>query len=252
MPDEFIDAYAHCGISKYKPVDEVLAAMRLAGVDRAVLVQHLGEFDNRYLQQVVTDHPEKFAGVMLVDHSRPSGVDDLARWASTESFRGARLLLESLDDNRLLWERAVELGLNIVVLAAHHIASGIDSLEEFLQNHPAATIILSHFGLGLENDDPGFVRLRCVHRLAVYPGVYYQVSGMHMFCGYPFEPFWPLVTAALDSFGAERMLWGGNYPVCGTDAEYAREAELARAGGLAFPPDTIDSIACETARRIWF
>jgi hypothetical protein len=36
-----IDGYAHCGLSKYRPVEDVLDVMRSAGVDRAVLCQPL-------------------------------------------------------------------------------------------------------------------------------------------------------------------------------------------------------------------
>ncbi len=42
MFPELIDAYAHCGLSKYKPLPELEKAMNHAGVDRVALVQHLG------------------------------------------------------------------------------------------------------------------------------------------------------------------------------------------------------------------
>ena len=45
-----IDAYVHCGQSKYEPVESVLATMSVANVDRAVLIQHLEEYDNSYLR----------------------------------------------------------------------------------------------------------------------------------------------------------------------------------------------------------
>src|SRR6202043_1719838 len=38
---EIVDAYAHCGLSKYEPIEKVRAAMAAGGVSRAVLVQHL-------------------------------------------------------------------------------------------------------------------------------------------------------------------------------------------------------------------
>ena len=44
-----IDSYTHCGISKYLPIEDVSATMDRAGVHRAVLAQHLGEFDNSYI-----------------------------------------------------------------------------------------------------------------------------------------------------------------------------------------------------------
>jgi hypothetical protein len=57
-----VDGYAHCGISRYQPVEIVLDTMAQAGVDRAVLCQHLGEYDNSYLAEVVGSRPQQFAG----------------------------------------------------------------------------------------------------------------------------------------------------------------------------------------------
>ena len=45
MSYQIVDAYSHCGISKYRPVENVQDIMRRNGVARAVLVQHLGEYD---------------------------------------------------------------------------------------------------------------------------------------------------------------------------------------------------------------
>ena len=103
-----IDAYAHCGLSKYKPLSEVEQAMQLAGVDRAVLVQHLGEFDNTYIQQVVADSPYKFSGVLLVDHEQQDASARLHEWEQTGHFRGVRFLLEGLQSNPALWQAAVD------------------------------------------------------------------------------------------------------------------------------------------------
>ena len=66
-----VDGYAHCGISKYQPVEVVLETMAQAGVDRAVLCQHLGEVDSSYLAQVVGNRPEQFAAVFLVNPAEP-------------------------------------------------------------------------------------------------------------------------------------------------------------------------------------
>ena len=252
MPTEFIDAYAHCGLSKYKPLSEVEQAMRKANVDRAVLVQHLGEFDNCYLEQVVTGNPKKFSGVFLVDTESPQALEDLARRAETGAFRGVRLVLESLDSHPSLWHRSAELKLNLVVFVPHDITHSFDPLQKFILDHPSTKIILSHFGLGLESQVEVFARQRDVYQLAKYDNVYFQVSGMHMFCEYPFDSMRDLVSQALTSFGPERMLWGGNYPVVGTDEDYAREADFIRAGGFDIPPAAVVKITCDTAKTVWF
>src|SRR5690349_699361 len=105
-----IDGYSHCGISKYRPVEDVLAVMRKAGVERAVLCQHLGEYDNSYLAGVVAEHGTTFAAVCLIDPTSPTAISELEMWHDTGSFRGVRLYAGWLDEYERLWSRAVELG----------------------------------------------------------------------------------------------------------------------------------------------
>jgi predicted TIM-barrel fold metal-dependent hydrolase len=95
---QLIDGYTHCGLSKYRPVEDVLAAMQSAGVTRAVLCQHLREYDNEYLAHVVASSPATFAAVCLVDPTSPTAAADLQKWHATGRFRGVRLLAQWLSD----------------------------------------------------------------------------------------------------------------------------------------------------------
>ena len=49
---DVVDAHVHVGLDKYRPVGDLLADMDEVGVRRAVLVQHIGQFDNAYLVDV--------------------------------------------------------------------------------------------------------------------------------------------------------------------------------------------------------
>ena len=249
---EFIDAYAHCGLSKYKPLPELEQAMSQAKVGRAVLVQHLGEYDNNYIQDIVAASPEKFAGVCLVDYTKDGACDKLRRWVKTGKFRGVRLLLESLEFNRVLWHEALNLGLNIITYAPEGMGGRLGLLMDFLDESPSAVVILSHMGGSISKEDPEFAQFRSIFGLSRYPNVYFQISGMHMFFPYPYKPLWPMVSQALESFGADRILWGGNYPPIGTDDDYIREVELIRSGTLPIPSKVLHKVTCTTALRIWF
>ncbi len=50
---DIIDAYAHCGIRKYKPYEELDAAMKAGGVSKCVICQHRGEYDHSYIESIV-------------------------------------------------------------------------------------------------------------------------------------------------------------------------------------------------------
>ena len=73
-----VDGYSRSGILKYEPLEVVLDTTAKAGVDRAVLCQHLGEVDNSYLAQVAGSRPEQFAAVLLVNPAEPESVKNRA------------------------------------------------------------------------------------------------------------------------------------------------------------------------------
>lgn len=249
---EFIDAFAHCGLSKYKPLSELKQAMKHAKVTRAVLVQHFGEYDNTYIRDIVTTEPNKFAGVCLVDYRKDEARRELKCLTDGGQFRGVRLHMESLEFNRAVWHEAFNLGLNIVADDIEGIVGRLRLLKGFLNDNPTAVIVLSHMGYPNVKEAPAFIKYRSIFELSQYPNVFFQISGMRMFCRYPYQPLWPIVSQALESFGPDRMLWGGNYPVAGEEEGYVREADLIRTGGLPIPSNVLRKVTCTTALRVWF
>jgi L-fuconolactonase len=249
---EIIDAYAHCGLSKYEPIEKVREAMARAGVSRAVLVQHLGEFDNSYIGSVVAADPAHFAGVLLVDHRAANVEHTLEQWVGTGHFRGLRLTAEALLGKPGLLSLAADLGLAIVLYAPQGIRPILPQLQNALENAPTARLVVTHLGnptlIGSTLDDAASAPLE----LARFPNVYLQLSGMKMFCPYPHEPLYPLIEQAMVAFGAQRILWGSNYPVVGSPDDYVADLRLLLDGRLPVPPDAIVHVAGENARRLWF
>lgn len=160
--------------------------------------------------------------------------------------------MESLEINRAVWQEAFNLGLNIVTDDIEGIVGRLRLLKGFLDNNPTAVIILSHMGYPNVKEASAFIKHRSIFKLSQYPNVYFQVSGMRMFCPYPYQPLWPIISQALESFGPDRMLWGGNYPVAGEEQGYVREVDLIRTGGLPIPSNVIHKVICTTALRVWF
>lgn len=245
-----IDGYSHCGISKYRPVEDVLAVMHSAGIGRAVLCQHLGEYDNLYLAGVVARFPQTFAAVCLVDPTSPTAVADLERWHATGAFRGVRLYAGWLDEYAHVWSRAVELGMTLVIYASEGAGFAAPPVERFMTVHPKARLVMTHLGNPIIRDGrPAETELL---RLATHRGVYVQLSGLSMFCPYPHAELDALVRAVVREFGAERIYWGSNYPVCGGETEYRRDLQQVLDGGWELNREQIQSITEQTAQRLWF
>ena len=248
-----IDGYTHCGLNKYEPIDQVRRAMTAAGVSGAILVQHLGEYDNSYIGEVAGKDPEHLAAVCTVDHEAPDAVDALKRCGEAEwRFRGVRLLAEVVNVAPQLLYTAADLGMIIVLFAPEGMGDYLEPVATFLEGRPKCQLVLSHLAIPLKSGGPDLPASRAAFELAKYPSVYYQVSGMKMHTPYPHEPIYPLITEALNHFGPSRLYWGSNYPVVGNEQDYVNDLRLLLDGMLPVPEAAVANIAGLNAQRLWF
>jgi predicted TIM-barrel fold metal-dependent hydrolase len=248
-----IDAYCHCGLSRYLPISEVLAAMNQSGVDRAVLVQHLGEYDNSYLEQVVADHAPNLAAVALVDHESSDWPQALEHVSSSGGFRGLRLRTQMLVENPALAERALDAGLVLVVSTwpGPDLAKSLPPIRQLAQSHPDARIMIPHLGSPQIEDDRLTGGLEILE-LADLANVSVTLSGQPMFCEYPYAPLYELVEGIVAEFGLERIMWASNFPESIDADGYQRDLELLRSGGWPIPDSAFDQVTHDNAQRLWF
>lgn len=249
---DVIDGYTHCGLSKYEPIERVSEVMAAAGVSRAVLVQHLGEFDNSYLRTVAAADPRRFAAVCLVDHDRADCVQTVRQLAETGCFRGIRLSTDALTSRPALADAAVEAGLILLLYAPRGISPAASQLAGLFDRHPDARLVVSHLGHPDPADSPRFPKSADLLRLAEHRNVFVQLSGMKLFCPWPHEPLYPLIEQVMQRFGRDRVYWGSNFPVVGGQAEYRSDLALLLDGKLPLAPADIPAVAGGTARRLWF
>lgn len=249
---EVVDGYCHCGLSKYRPVEDVRRVMSRFGVARTVLVQHMGEYDNSYIEQIVANEPNRFAGVLLVDVEGAPVIERLSYWAGKNVFRGIRLLAHTLRTHRNIWEQAAKSGLNIVVFDQPTIAPYADLLADFASEHPNTAVILSHLGMPDLHDRAHSQNHQHILSLAKQPSTFMQISGFHSFAKYPYDELLPLIKSLLDAFGANRLLYGSNYPAMEDESIYGLELELMRTGRLGIPSRDVQQVLTKTAMRLWF
>jgi L-fuconolactonase len=245
-----IDAYCHCGMSKFLPVEDVVGTMRHARVDRAVLVQHLGEFDNSYLAEVVRHTPGTFIAVGLIDHRVPTAVAMVESLARDPSFGGVRLPAEALVENPKMCLSVSALGLVPVIDASGGIGDLHDVVRD-LARSAAGPLVISHLGYPSVREgrlERGFEILD----LSDEPAVHVQLSGQGMFCDYPYAGLDDLVRQVLAAYGSSRVLWGSNFPVGGDPDAYRRDLALVKSGAWGLRPEDVDNVTGRTAQTVWF
>jgi L-fuconolactonase len=225
-----VDAHCHASLDWYEPIETLLFEMDRHGVDRAVLIQINGQFDNSYQAEAVRRYPNRFCSVVLVDPLLPDAVQTLGRLAA-EGASGVRLsprLRSPGEDPLALWRAAARFGLAISCggSSADFAQPEFAGLVETL---PEARIVLEHLG-GSSRPDDNERRSR-VFELAGFPNVFIKVTGLGEFATrampvkapFPFdEPIPDYLEQAYERFGPGRMMWGSDFPPVAAREGYGR------------------------------
>lgn len=222
MTMRLVDAHVHVGRPTYPPVEDYLAAMSTAGVRQAVLVQHVGNTDNRYLQGCLAAYGGRFALVGMVDPRQPGAPAMVDRLAAA-GFAGLRLWATTRSpgpDPLAVWRAADR---NNLVVSVRGPFTGIahPGFAALLDEIPGLAVRLEHLGFFRYGIDSGFDAFL---RLAERPRVFTMWSGYHAYsgAGYPYLDATPYLRQALAAYGRERIMWSGdwNRDRTATDAEY--------------------------------
>jgi L-fuconolactonase len=244
-----IDGYCHCGTSKYLPVEDVRVALERAGVERAVLCQHLGEFDNRYLASVLRRHQGQFQLVGLVDAdaaNRRESIRALAR----EGFAGLRIPRETMLERLDTCREAIAEGLILVLDTSQGIAECLPAVSALVESGTNG-LVIAH--LGYPTMEAGQVvdggRLL---ELSGAPDTYVLLSGQSMWCPAPYEALYGFAAEVIEAFGTDRVIWGSNYPVCGHVDSFRSDLGLITGGEWGLHPEQVLEITHDNAERLWF
>ena len=254
-----VDAHCHVSLKWYEPVDTLLFQMDRCGVERACLVQMLGEFDNSYQSACVARHPDRLMSIAGID----AGADDAltkVQSAIDVGARGLRLrpdMRSKGDDPLAIWRMAEQAGLPVSCVgpATSFVAAAFAALVESV---PRLKIVLEHLG-GLAR--PDFDRsehvLTHVLALARYPNLLLKVPGLGQLQarkarmpidGSPYEDDGlSLLARALDAFGADRLMWGSDFPPVSSREGYANALAGPRRQFSDLPAEQQDAIFGGTA-----
>jgi L-fuconolactonase len=224
-----VDTHCHVSTLWYEPVESLLRQMDSNDVEKAVLVQMGGQYDNSYQVECVRGHPDRLASVVLVDVAEASAADALSELVD-EGARGVRIPAGA--DARDVWTRASELRLPVTSLgsAGAFSSDGFATNVELMGDTP---VIIEHLG-GLKADSPQAAR-DGVFAQARHPNAHMKIHGLGEFCQrnvpvtspFPFDPAGlPLLQEALEAFGADRLLWGSDYPPVSGREGYANALQL--------------------------
>jgi predicted TIM-barrel fold metal-dependent hydrolase len=265
--DELIPA------AREAPVERLLAAMEGAGVDRAVLVAVDREDD--YVPAVRREHADRFAAIAVAgpeELGQVEGVDPVAaleRRRAGFEFDGLRTgwlgepgrpLAESPALPAL--RRLAEWGLP---LWSYPAPDQLALLLELPALVPGLTVVLNHLGFFPEAmrvdaagrpsfDDPLVPeRIEAVMGLSRHPDVMIMLSGQYALSGapYPHPDLDRLIGRSVEAFGAERCMWGSDFPWIEREPGYAETLALVERALPGLGGAELDAIRGGTALRLF-
>lgn len=247
--------------SRTRPVtvEQMIAAMDEAGVDRSALVQASTCYghDNSYVADAVAAYPRRFTGVFSVDVLAPDAPDRMRYWYG-KGLTGLRLFTfgstmhnqaDWIDDPKAFpaWRAAGEIGLSICMQMSQ---SALPQLVAMVKRFPDVKVILDHLARPVLNDGPPYAAAAPLFGLAQFPTVYLKVTPRTLAeCrtgkATP-ETFFPRLVGA---FGASRLAWGSNFP--SSAGPLKSLLADARASLASLPAADQDWIFAKTAESLY-
>lgn len=216
------------------PLDSMIELMEAHGVERGIDVTPvMYGFDNSYGLEAAAATRGRLAVFGRFDPLAPDPAARLRTWMNRDGAAGVRLTfyaaeLSKLDDPAALdpfWSAAEALGVRVSVFAPDALWEIVRALER----HPRLNLIVDHFGLGVYPGcrDP-FANHAAVAEFAPFEQVLVKVSGVVEVSRepWPFRDVHDLLAQARDQFGAERLMWGSNYPVVLETCDYEQSLRL--------------------------
>lgn len=169
------------------------------------------------------------AGVVgWVDLEADGAVDDLRKLSSDPHFKGVRPMLQDIPDTNWILQPSVlaslssvaEMGLTLDALITPRHFQAIAGVAETV---PELRIVIDHCAKPVFNGgDPGDAWRNEMARLASYSQVFCKVSGL----ANEYGPGWsadrlrPVFDHVVSVFGAERTMWGSDWPVLDLAGDY--------------------------------
>lgn len=275
MREPRIDAHVHFwryDAAEYDWIDESLAPlrrdwlpadaavqMRAAGFDRCIAVQARQTLEETRWLLALADEYAYIAGVVgWVDLQAPDVDAQLETIAAHPRLVGVRHVVQAEPAgflSRPAFRRGIarleHFGLAYDILVyARQLPAAIDFAEAF----PGQRLVLDHLGKPDIRAGGFDTWRRDLDRLAERPNVFAKISGLVT------EADWSswtppvliaYVHAALDAFGADRLMMGSDWPVCTVAGSYREVMDVVSTALDGRSDSEREAVLGGTARRFW-
>jgi len=253
------------------PIEEYLEDIAGTGVEKSVYVQAnwvpgRAEDEVAFVQKTAdeTGWPHAIVGYadLMVEDARPA-LDRLARYPL---MRGIRMQLHWHANEQYRFAKRPDLAddetfrRNFAALADYNFsfdlqvfASQMEGAARLAADFPQTTFVLQHAGMLEDLSEPGKVAWReNMQRLAAQPNVVSKLSGLGTFIhrNDPAHIAW-IVRETVALFGADRCLFGSNFPIEKIWTDYRALIDAYRAALASHPEADQRAMLHDNAARVY-
>ncbi|MGB7195920.1 MAG: amidohydrolase family protein [Collimonas pratensis] len=228
------------------------------GIGGSVLVQSLPSMsDTLFMLGLAEQNPFIRAVVGWTDLKSAHAAQQIAVLASHSKMRGLRPMLPDLADDWIadpLLAPAVaamqrhRLSLDALVLPRH-----LPALLAFAKRYPELPLVIDHAAkphIAAAQMEPWQA---LISQLAALPQVYCKLSGLvtEAAADWQIAQLQPYATHVLEAFGAERVIWGSDWPVLNLAADYGRWLDASEALLAKLDPGQKQQVMGANAQRFY-
>lgn len=236
-----------------------------AGVDGALIVQPINHmFDHSLVTSVIKRYPSKFIGCCLANPSEDgSGIGQLENLVLKDGYSAVRFnpyLWPSSQKmtneiGKAMFRKAGELGVPVGFMCMKGLGLHIAEIEELCSEFPSTVVLLDHMAFckpptNVEENKT----LSELLKLSRFPQVYVKFSALFRLSrrSYPYEDTSDLLSQVISSFGANRVMWGSDFPFVVSECGYkeAKEAVSLIAAKISLSPSDMEWIMGRTASQL--
>ncbi|MBC6442296.1 MAG: amidohydrolase family protein [Rhodobacteraceae bacterium] len=223
-----------------------------------------GLAEAQWVQAVCDEHPDwDMRQVVFCDLTRPDLDDVFADFAVLPSVVGIRQIVGRAPEedmatgtNDLLRNPAFVEGLKCLAdrgwsFDLQLIPELMPAMAQVIDQVPGLNVALCHAGSPYDRTESGLAHWAALLRnLSSCANVVCKISGLGMFDhGWTVGAFRPIVSEVLGQFGADRVMFGSNFPVCSLTSDYAT---LAGAMRELVPEADHPAVFEQTAQAFYF
>ena len=240
-------------------VEDLAPLLRAAGVDRTILVQAAPtRAETLYLLDIAAQSALIGGVVGWADFEAPDAAEQIATLAARPKLKGLRPMIQDIEDDA--WMLRPELEPAITAMTANGLTFDallkprhLPILARFADRYPGLAIVIDHAAKPdiAGGDVAGWAR--DIRTVAAQTSATCKLSGLMTEArpGCSAEDLRPVFDILIEAFGAERLMWGSDWPVLNLNGAYEVWHEIAGALTQNLPSPDRDWIFGGTAEAFY-